>query len=100
VSRLKIIPLEDHWELFRRHVAKPHQSLALFGEINVGRLQDIGRNYQSGPPERPKPQPVQLTVEEAPEAWNPAHAEIPQRISRGLANKIIDALERHAPADR
>ena len=97
VSRLKILALEDHWELFRRHVAKPHQCLDLFGEINVGTLQDIGRTYQSGPPEKLKPQPVELTVEEAPEDWNPAHAEIPQKISRGLANKIVDALSRHLP---
>jgi hypothetical protein len=57
------------------------------GEINVRRLQEIGRTYE--------PKPTELTVEEDPTQMNPAHAEIPENISRGLAFKIIDALIRH-----
>ena len=89
VSRLAVITLADHWDMFRRYLEKPpERRLELIGEINVGRLQKIGRDYQHS---------IELTVEPKPEDWNPAHAEIPQKISRGLANRIIDALKRHHP---
>ena len=98
LSRLKILSLEDHWDLFRKHLQKPHRRLEMFGEIGVARIQEIGLNYQVGPPGKQTPQPVNLTVEQAPEEWNPSHAEIPQKISRGLANKILPALKRHVSA--
>lgn len=89
VSRLAIIPLEDHWDLFRQKLQRPPQRLLkMIVEINVGRLQEIGRREKT---------PVELTVEPRPEEWNPAHAEIPQRITRGLANKILPELKRHLP---
>lgn len=87
VSRLSVIALEDHWDLFRKHVQRPPQRmLAMLGEIGVGRLQAIGRAHEPM---------TELTVEPKPEEWNRAHAEIPQRISRGLANKILLELIRH-----
>jgi hypothetical protein len=64
--------------------------LALIGEINVGSLQRIGREYAI---------PVDLTVEPKPEDWNPAHAEIPQKISRGLATDIVRGLKLHPPPE-
>ena len=89
VSRLALIPLVDHWDLFRRYVEKPpERRLELIGEVNVGRLQELGRAHHPA---------IELTVEPKPEPWNPAHAEIPQRITRGLANKIIGELELHRP---
>jgi hypothetical protein len=89
VSRLALIPLADHWELFRQHVQKPPQRrLKLIAEIKVGRLQEIGRT------ENPA---AALTVEPRPKEWNPAHAEIPQWITRGLANKILRELKLHEP---
>ncbi len=89
VSRLALIPLADHWDLFRRYVEQPpERRLEMIGEINVGRLQELGRNYAT---------PIELTVEPKPEDWNPAHAEIPQRITRGLANKILPELKLHRP---
>lgn len=89
VSRLAMIPLADHWNLCRRYVEQPpERRLEMIGEINVGRLQEIGRNFAT---------PVELTVEPKPEDWNIAHAEIPQRITRGLANKILPELKRHHP---
>lgn len=92
VSRLAQIPLDDHWDLFRNRVQRPPQRmLEMLGEINVGALQEIGRSYVP---------PTELTVEPKPEDWNPAHAEIPQKISRGLANKIIPALTLHRPVGR
>jgi len=96
VSRPAIIPLEDHWSVFRSGVQKPpERMLEMIGSINIGHLQEIGRNYCIGPDK--KPMPVELTVEPAPEDWNPAHAEIPESISRGLANKIVAALTFHKP---
>lgn len=91
VSRLALISLADHWDLFRRHVEDPpERRLEVIGEINVGRLQEIGGSYEV---------PVVLTVEPKPEDWNPAHAEIPQKVTRGLANQIVRALELHFPPD-
>jgi len=54
----------------------------------VGHLQQIGRNYKD---------PIQLTVEPKPEDWNRAHAEIPQKITKGLSRKIVEALKIHSP---
>lgn len=89
VSRLAVIPLADHWDMFRiRFENPPERRLERIGEINVGQLQQIGREYA---------QPNDLTVERKPEDWNAAHAEILQKITRGLANKIVNALKLHAP---
>ncbi len=89
VSRLSIIPLQDHWDMFRQYLqTPPERILALIGEINVGHLQQIGRAYK---------QPTELTIEPEPVDWNPAHAVIPQNITRGSANQIIRALELHRP---
>jgi hypothetical protein len=92
VSRLAVIPLSEHWDMFRKRLEKPpERRLELIGEINVGDLQEIGQGYQ---------QPIELTVEPKPEDWNQAHAEIPQKITRGLATKIVSALKRHQPSPR
>ncbi len=89
VSRLALIPLCDHWDLFRTYVEKPpERRLEMIAEINVGQLQMLGQTNNPC---------VELTVEPKPEAWNPAHAEIPQRITRGLANRILPVLKRHLP---
>jgi hypothetical protein len=89
VSRLAITHLEDHWDIFTRFVQKPPlRLLERIGEINVGKLQELGRNHHV---------PAHLTVEPDPlDGW-PAHAEVPQNISRGLANKILVALIHHEP---
>jgi hypothetical protein len=92
VSRLALIPLAGHWDMFRSHVEKPpERRLEMLCQINVGQLQTIGRNYQN---------PIELTVEPKPEDWNPAHAEIPQKITRGLANEILKHLVHHRPPAR
>jgi hypothetical protein len=89
VSRLAIIPLSDHWDMFRLRLERPpERRLELIGEINVGSLQKLGREYKHK---------VELTVEPKAEDWNAAHAEIPQRITRGLASQIVSALKRHEP---
>ena len=66
----------------------PERRLELIAEINVGRLQEIGRARNPA---------VTLTVEAKPEERNPAHAEIPQNITRGLANQILAELRLHHP---
>lgn len=90
VSRLALIPLEDHWAMFRSHVQRPPERLLeMIGEINIGKLQEIGNSHLE--------RPTALTVEPKPEDWNPAHAEIPQNITRGLAIKIVSKLTLHHP---
>jgi hypothetical protein len=92
VSRLAVVPLADHWDLFRDYVERPpERRLERIAEINVGRLQEIGRSRNPA---------VELTVEPKPEEWSPAHAEIPQNITRGLANKILPELKLHQPPAR
>ncbi len=92
VSRLALASLEDHWDMFSRHVQKPpERRLEMIVEINVGKLQSLGLAQSP---------PVPLTVEPKPEEWNPAHAEIPQKVTRGLANRILTELSRHFPPNR
>jgi hypothetical protein len=89
VSRLALIPLSEHWRMFRDHVEDPpERRLEMITEINVGHLHQIGQTYAT---------PTELTVEPKPDDWNPAHAEITQRITRGLANTIVPHLKRHLP---
>src|SRR5436305_4114328 len=69
VSRLAVIPLPDHWDIFRMHLENPpERRLERIGEIKVSQLQQIGHDYAT---------PLELTVEPKPEDWNRAHAEIP-----------------------
>ncbi|MEX2382022.1 MAG: hypothetical protein WD490_06540 [Opitutales bacterium] len=87
VSRLAITPLEDTWALFRQRIARPpKRALVGIGEINVGRLCDLGVDHEPS---------VSLTVEPDPQDAYPSHAVIPQNITRRLANKIVKALEVH-----
>jgi hypothetical protein len=92
VSRLALIPLGDHWDLFRNHVQKPPERLlALIGEINVGELHRVGKQHEL---------PAEITVEPDPLDWNHAHAVIPQKISRGLATRIVRALKIHRESEQ
>jgi len=88
VSRLLLIPLADHWELFRSHVQKPpERMLELLGVIGVRALQALGAAHE---PKR------DVVVEVAPDTrWNPpeAHAEIKGSLTRGLANKVVQAMQ-------
>lgn len=88
VSRLAITPLYDTWDLFRREVeSPPERTLERIGTINVGKLHSIGQSYE--------PAPTELSVEARPQPGYESHAEIPQKISRGLSNVIIKALQIH-----
>lgn len=87
VSRLRILPLPVLLGLFDRELIRPpERGVRGAGEIRVGTLQRIGREFQH---------PTRLTVEQDPTPANAAHAEIPQRISKGLSRRIVDALVLH-----
>ncbi len=87
VSRLAVISLDDHWPLFRDRVQFPAgRTLLAFAEINVSKLAALGRTHA--------PQ-ITLWVDAVPLDWNPAHAEVRGNVTRGLANRILDAVEVH-----
>ena len=87
VSRLVITPLDQTWELFKARVEKPPtRTLEQIGEINVGKMQEIGKDHITN---------THLTVVPKPLTNYESHAEIPQKITRGLANKIIKNLKIH-----
>jgi hypothetical protein len=91
VSRLAVTPLPDTWDLFRQNVESPPERILMrIGTINVGELQEIGRKYLTSITE--------ITVEPRPEPGYESHAEIPQKITRGLSNEIIKALNVHIEA--
>src|SRR5437016_13517677 len=83
VSRLSILGLRELFAIFHAKLDEsPNGIIVAVGQINIGDLQRIGRDYQH---------PIDLTVEEDPQEENPAHAVIPQEITRGLAKVIIEA---------
>ncbi|HBB97708.1 MAG TPA: hypothetical protein DC054_20195 [Blastocatellia bacterium] len=87
VSRLSVLGLRELFGIFHAKLdGSPNGAIVAVGEINVGELQRIGRQYQH---------PMELTVEEDPQEDNLAHAVIPQDITRGLANVIIKTLKIH-----
>ncbi len=87
VSRLSILGLHELFAIFHAKLdGSPNGIIVAVGEINIGELQRIGREY---------PEAIGLTVEQDPQEDNPAHALIPQDITRGLARVIIGALIIH-----
>lgn len=98
VSRLTILDLDKLFKIFCKDLHKPpvHRVIKC-SEINVGVLQDLGKQFCVGK----KSQPVTITVEEVPIkndpvlTDNPAHAEIPQKLPRTLAFEIIKSLKEH-----
>lgn len=87
VSRLAVSGLPELMQIFLRDLERPPITLLWAGEINVGKLQDLGINYEH--------KRTTITVEVEPTETNPAHAEIPQKLSRGLAILIGGSLKRH-----
>src|SRR5690606_14133596 len=49
VSRSPLIPLHDHWEIFRRCVQKPEKErlLELIGTIGVSRLRKVAEEHDT-----------------------------------------------------
>ncbi|MGH9930524.1 MAG: hypothetical protein ACREA9_15035 [Pyrinomonadaceae bacterium] len=92
VSRLSILGLNELFAIFHRKLdGSPNGRIVAGGEINIGNLQRIGREFI--------PNRTELAVEEDPEPDNRAHAVIPQKISPGLAKTIIEALIIHEDPD-
>lgn len=89
VSRLAILKMTELFAIFHQELDSPPKNRFVVGggEINIGLLQEVGRGFQG--------RPTDLTVEEDPTETNPAHAEIPQDISRGLAFAIIRVMTLH-----
>jgi len=80
VSRLRIAPLPVSWDVIRRTSKRPPpRKLEFLAKINVGVLQTTGAGYNF---------PVSLTVQPIPLDGFPSHAVVPEKISKGLANKI------------
>lgn len=89
VSRLLILGLSDLFPIFHRDLDRemdPPGKVIGAGEINVGVLKQIGSTHSK---------PTVLTVEIDPKPENPAHAIIPQKLSRGLRRKITEKLIFH-----
>jgi hypothetical protein len=90
VSRLSILCLSQLFEIFHRDLDRilsdPPNIVRWAGEINVEELQHIGLTYQNS---------IHIIVEKDPIPNNIAHAEIIQKLSRGLSIKIINSLVIH-----
>lgn len=65
----------------------PERRLETIPEIMQGRLNVMGCAHFT---------PKELSVEPLPKDSNPAHAEIPWRITRGLANAMLPDQKRQA----
>ena len=86
MSRLLILPIQEIVRIFKADFdGRPTGPLDATGEINVGHLKRIGRAHQFAP--------KNLTVKPMPTEGNPAHAEIPEKISAGLSKSIIKELK-------
>lgn len=99
VSRLAVLDREALIEIFKSHIHNPPR-YAVLGtiEINIGVLQQIGLNYREQPSN--KPRPTHLSVVSDRTDNNPAHALIPEKITRGLSGDIVAYLEKHKLVDR
>jgi len=82
VSRLAILDKDEIIKIFRMELRCP---VLFAGEINIGHLKQIGKNHDK-----------EITVEQDPTETNPAHAEIPQKITaKKLALNILKVLTLH-----
>lgn len=86
LSRLAIKSYDEIVEIFLAELDKPNRAVIGTGEISVGELQDIGLAHTE--------KPTVISVLPKPTGLNPAHAEMPQNVSRALSIKIIEKLEK------
>jgi hypothetical protein len=91
VSRLAILTLKRLFKIFHRDLDRyekiPPWIVKWAGEINVGRLDAIGKNH--------KAKPTKIIVKPDPLSYNPAHGIIPGKLSKGLSKAIIKELVIH-----
>ena len=91
VSRLEILALPILLRIFQHQLERPPKepgqpptTVVAVGIIEIRALKDVGRAYST---------PMELTVEVDRLCRNPAHAEIPQKVTEGLPKKINDKIE-------
>lgn len=94
VSRLKILELRKIFRIFYKELHKPpkHKVLSA-GKIRVCTLKNLGNSFT----DNGKPDQRDITVVGKPTTTNPSHAEILEKLPRGLALKIIEELQIHKP---
>lgn len=97
VSRLKILSEESIFNIFiygpynKRVHRPPNHLVVAAGKLSVHKIQEIARDNANAP--------HTLEVEEAPECYNPAHAEIvdqenpDNKIPRSTALKLVQTME-------
>lgn len=98
VSRSALVPLTDHWELFRKCVEKPPaRKLEMIATITVSDLKKIAETHSKE--YKVKPPRVIKVVVSPNDCWSPreGHAEIEGKLSQGLANAIIKQLQYYKP---
>jgi hypothetical protein len=94
VSRLAVIPLIGQWGKFAAIVQKlPGHRLEKIGQLGVGQIEDIGKNFARNG----KPAPTPLSVLDDPTPQNEAHAIIPEKITPGLSRVLNTATIVHDP---
>lgn len=90
VSRSSLVPLTDHWELFRKCVEKPPaRKLEMIATITVPELRAVAEAHSKE--YKVKPPRVIKVVVSPNDCWTPpeGHAEIEGKISQSLATWII-----------
>lgn len=95
VSRTKLIPLTDHWDLFRRCVEKPDvRNLEVIATVTIPELRAIAEAHAK---EFKTPKREIKVFVKPNSCWKPAegHAEIEGKLSQGLANSIIKKMLYH-----
>ena len=93
VSRTALVPLTDHWELFRRCVEKPPaRKLEMIATITVSELKTIAEVHSKE--YKVKPPRVIKVVVSPNDCWTPpeGHAEIEGKLRQSLANAIIKRM--------
>lgn len=95
VSRTKLIPLADHWDLFRRCVEKPDvRKLEMIATITIPELRSIAEEHSK---EFKTPKREIKVVVKPNSCWKPpeGHAEIEGKLSQGLAQRFIKRMLYH-----
>jgi len=90
VSRSALVPVTDHWELFRKCVEKaPARKLEMIATITVPELRSIAEAHSKE--YKVKPPRVINVVVSPNDCWTPpeGHAEIEGKISQSLGTWII-----------
>ncbi|WP_044873070.1 hypothetical protein [Pseudomonas sp. LFM046] len=93
-SRLKILPIEEIVEIFKREIMGGNVKIEAYGIITVAEIKRIGLSGET---------PIEFEVTEAPEETNPAHAEIiafvpgktaiRNKLTGGASQRLCDALD-------